>query len=55
LARREEGGEGTQFTCFISTKVRILTLKEYAGDWPAAKKAAKVLSLLALLVQKYEY
>ena len=55
MARREEGREGTQFTCFMSKKVRILTLKEYAGDWHAAKKAAKVLGVLALLVNKYKY
>ena len=55
MARREEGGEGTQFTCFMSKKVRILTLKEYAGDWHAAKKAAKVPTLLALPVKKFKY
>jgi hypothetical protein len=37
---------GTQFTRFTSTKVQILTPKEL---W------SQVLSLLALLVQKYKY
>jgi hypothetical protein len=41
-------GAGTQFTCFTNTKVQILT-------WGAACQVAKVLSLLALLVQKYKY
>jgi hypothetical protein len=38
---------GTQFTCFTSTKRKILTLPEAA--------LAQVLSLLALQVQKYKY
>jgi hypothetical protein len=55
----------TQFTCFTGTKVQMLT--RYAPNcrqptavgmfWPAAKlrkiKERKLLSLLALLVQKY--
>jgi hypothetical protein len=50
------------FTCFTSTKVQILThlrpLKGAASScradaWRAAR--AKVLSLLALVVQKYKY
>ncbi len=42
--------EGTQFTCFTGTKVQILT----PGQKPGAT-LKKVLSLLALLVQKYKY
>jgi hypothetical protein len=39
-ARVRRGGEGTQFTCFTSTKVRILTRLELKAaaphlDWPA--------------------
>jgi hypothetical protein len=40
-------GGGTQFTCFTGTKVQLLTLRERAGQ-------EEVLSLLALLVQKYK-
>jgi hypothetical protein len=43
--------KGTQFTCFSGTKVRILTQKTYR---PKRAAAAQVLSLLALLVQKYK-
>jgi hypothetical protein len=51
-------GAGTQFTCFTGTKVQILTLQLV----PQARMEAndnivylEVLSLLALLVQKYKY
>jgi hypothetical protein len=37
---------GTQFTCFTRTTVQILTPEELRGQ---------VISLLALLVQKYQY
>jgi hypothetical protein len=52
---------GTQFTCFTGTKVQILTLQAPAAVLPAGalldclKEFAKVLSLLALLVQKCKY
>jgi hypothetical protein len=41
----------THFTCFTGTKVQILTLLE--GVQP--RVASLVLTLLALLVQKYKY
>ncbi len=42
----------TQFTCFTSTKVQILTLEdeEVLDEW-----MREVLSLLVLLVQKNRY
>ncbi len=42
-----EDGAGTQFACFTGTKVRILTERSL---WTAL-----VLSLLDLLVQKYQF
>ncbi len=42
-------GTGTQFTCFTSTKVQILTPEELR-----ARRQAYV-SLLAFLVRKYKY
>jgi hypothetical protein len=66
--------EGTQFTCFTSTKVQILTPEELEGSskvviFAMAVRGSKegavcameelsrqvLLSLLALLVQKYKY
>jgi hypothetical protein len=44
------GTSGTQFTCFTSTKVQILTLV-----FKGASTGGRVLRLLALLVQKYTY
>ena len=41
---------GTQFTCFTSTQVQILTRSRVS---PAAPP--QVLNLLALLVHKYKY
>jgi hypothetical protein len=45
----------TRFTCFASTKVRILTPEESKAAVEDAEAAAVILSLLALLVQKYGY
>ena len=47
----------TQFTCFTSTKVPILTPEEpEALRAPQRRRDAReVLSLLALLVQKYKF
>jgi len=63
---------GTQFTCFTSTKVQILTPEELRADllvkqkgemlhvyfgmrFDVASETLEVLSLRALLVQKYKY
>jgi hypothetical protein len=46
---------GTQFTCFTGTKVQILTQKLGAVGRAYCGRAAGVLDLLALLVQKYKY
>ena len=43
----------TQFTCFVSTKVQILTQQQHRRADACCDAA--VLSLLALLVQKYKY
>jgi hypothetical protein len=48
-AARETHGTGTQFTCCTGAKVQILTPEELRARGP------QVLSLLALLVQKYKY
>ncbi len=55
----------TQFTCFNGTKVPILTQKALVElddspsfgdlDWVAEYDVPGILSLLALLVQKYKY
>ena len=45
---------GTQFTCFTSTKVRILTQKLHRAS-RFASPTTYILSFLALLVPKYEY
>ena len=57
LDRVEEACAGTQFSCFTSTKVQILTQSLHATSlcWIELKRRALVLSLLALLVQKYKY
>ncbi len=59
----KRSGGGPQFTCFTGTKVRILTQLlaqlsrrscwSYIHTHCASRR--KVLSLLALLVQKYKY
>ena len=52
------GAPGTQFTCFSSTKVRILTHGILRGRyrWYAdGGGSGFLLSLLALLVLKYEF
>ena len=46
---------GTQFTCFTSTKVQILTPEELLQHEEAVDFERQVLSLLALLVQKCKY
>jgi hypothetical protein len=54
---------GTQFTCFTSTKVQILTpealpvrtIPAHVLECRSGTQAPQVLSLLALLVQKYKY
>ena len=50
---------GPQFTCFTSTKVQILTplFAAWSAFWLSVmhNKSCQVLSLLALLVQTYEY
>jgi hypothetical protein len=48
-------GPGTRFTCFTSTKVRILTQKLVPSPSAPVSFQGQVLSLLALLVQKYAY
>jgi hypothetical protein len=48
----------TQFTCFTGTKVHMLTHEELRAsgrDRSGALPLAGVFSLLALLVQKYQY
>ena len=48
----------TRFTCFTGTKVPILTPEELRAsgrDRSGALPLAGVFSLLALLVQKYQY
>ena len=60
-----EWGGGTQFTCFTGTKVQILTPNarlsspeteaEEDKSWFTRVEEHQVLSLLALLVQKYKY
>ncbi len=48
---------GTQFTCFTGKKVQILTQKallQYALRLDASVRSC-ILSLLALLLQKYKY
>ncbi len=47
-----EEDAGTQFTCFTSTKVQILT-QQWGGG--LALRRMQVLNLLALPVQKYKY
>jgi hypothetical protein len=47
-----------QFTCFTSTKVQMLTPEELPcqpQQPPPYTATSQLLSLLALLVQKYEY
>jgi hypothetical protein len=44
---------GTQFTCFTGTKVQMLRVLQKQGC--RLSFAQEVLSLLALLVQKYRY
>jgi hypothetical protein len=43
--------EGAQFACFTGTKVEILTQRMLLRWMPSAK----VLGLLALMVQRYKY
>jgi len=50
-----EGGAGTQFACFTSTKVQILTPTGVGRRVFVRGVLVGPLSLLALLVQKYRY
>jgi hypothetical protein len=56
---RFTGALGTQFTRFTGTKVQIMTQKTLIARVPPVvlfkSHDAQVLSLLALLVQKYKY
>jgi hypothetical protein len=50
----KKGGRGRWGKSWKELRAGI-DMKELQADWHAAKKAEKVLSLPALLVQKYEY
>ena len=55
-ARAAGGAPGTQFNCFASTKVQILTPEE--ERWATSTRQRHFLNLLALralLAQKYKY
>jgi hypothetical protein len=58
-SRDRECGADSQFTCFTSTIVQILTREasDDSQDWQygADEYGTQILSLLALLVQKYKY
>jgi hypothetical protein len=47
--------KGTQFTCFTGTEVLALLVQKYLTPLQCASRLRRVLSLLALLVQKYKY
>jgi hypothetical protein len=57
-AQGKDGGDDTHFTCFTGRKVQILTQKarpETVRGTLKAKTEETILTLLALLVEKYKY